>query len=130
MTTSAFMSIFIHFGIESTNVEHILTTSSSWYQVLTIAEISFCTVEQSVFSILCSIIAHKFLIGLRSGKFPGQSRMVISFSSKNVRIFLKYGMELDNAGKYNHYQQSLFPAQVANMTAMLPCICHCLSYLQ
>ena len=83
------LSIFTRFGIESTNVEHILTTSSSWNQVLIRAEISFRTVELSVFSILRLIIAHRFSIGLRSGEFPGQSRMVISFSSKNVRIFLE-----------------------------------------
>ena len=66
------MSIFIRFGVKSTNVEHIFTTSS-WYQVLIIVEISFCTVEQLIFSILRLIIAHRFSIGLRSGEFPGQS---------------------------------------------------------
>ena len=56
---------FSRFDIESTNVEHNLTTSSSWYQVLILAEISFCAVEQLVFAILRLIIARRFSIRLR-----------------------------------------------------------------
>ena len=102
----------------------IIMVSSPNNSRFSAAEISFCTVEQSVCSILRLIIAHRFFIGLRSGEFPGQSRMVISLSSKNVRIFWKYGTELDPAGKCNYHQKSLFAAQEANETAMLPCIFH------
>ena len=124
------MSIFTRFGIESTNVEHILTTSSSWYQVLIIAKISFCAVQQSVYSILRLIIAHRFSIGLRSGEFPGQLEWLYASLLRMCAFFWKCGTKLDPAGKSNHHQQSLFPAQETDETAMLPCICHCSSYFQ
>nr|XP_053629074.1 protein white-like [Cherax quadricarinatus] len=51
--------------IELTNVKHILTSSSSWYQVLIVTAISFYTFEQFYLVILHLVIVHRFSVGLR-----------------------------------------------------------------
>ena len=57
------MSMEIRVGIESTRIEQIFWTSSSWYRILIIASMSFVFAEQSDFWSRFFIIAHKLSIG-------------------------------------------------------------------
>ena len=85
----AFRSIDTRLGIEYISVWHICFTSGSWNHMVMIASISLVFSVQSWFLSLVLTILQRFSIGLRSGEFPGQGRILIPLSIMNCLTFFE-----------------------------------------